>query len=57
MRDVQIILEKAFQMTSNGEGLTRDILTDLEKMVDPKTVKMVEDETLEFILGLSLIHI
>lgn len=49
MKDVQIILEKAYQMTANGEGLTREVFTDLEKLVDPKTAKMIEDETLEFI--------
>ena len=49
LRDVQIILEKAFEMTKNGEGIQRDNFHELKKMLDPKTVKMIEDETLEFI--------
>jgi len=49
LRDVQIILEKAFESTKNGEGITRDQFRDLRKLLDPKTVKMIEDETLEFI--------
>ena len=49
LQDVQIILEKAFEMTKNGEGISRDNFTDLKKMLDNKTVKMIEDETLEFI--------
>lgn len=49
MKDVQVILEKAFQMTNAGQGLSREVLTELEGMVDPKTAKMIEDETLEFI--------
>ncbi len=49
LKDVQIILEKAFNHTKNGEGLTRDSFKDFRKMLDSKTVKMIEDETLEFI--------
>ena len=49
MRDVQIVLEKAFEKTKNGEGITRDNFHDFKKMLDSKTVKMIEDETLEFI--------
>ena len=49
LRDVQAILEQAFESTKNGEGITRDQFRDLRKLLDPKTVKMIEDETLEFI--------
>lgn len=49
LRDVQAILEQAFESTKNGEGITRDQFRDLRKHLDPKTVKMIEDETLEFI--------
>ena len=49
LRDVQIILEKAFESTKNGEGITRDHFKELRKLLDAKTVKMIEDETLEFI--------
>ena len=49
LKDVQVILEKAFEKTKNGEGLSRDFFNELKQMMDPKTVKMIEDETLEFI--------
>ena len=35
-------------MTKNGEGISRDKYQDLKKMLDGKTMKMIEDETLEF---------
>jgi len=46
---VQIILEKAFETTKNGEGIGREYFDELKKMMDTKTIKMIEDETLEFI--------
>ena len=46
---MQIILEKAFETTKNGEGIKREQFDDLRKHMDAKTVKMIEDETLEFI--------
>jgi hypothetical protein len=49
LRDVQLVLEKAFESTRGGEGITREQFRDLRKLVDPKTIKMIEDETLEFI--------
>lgn len=49
LRDVQGILEKAFEGTKHGEGIDRDQFRELRKLIDPKTVKMIEDETLEFI--------
>lgn len=36
-------------MTKNGEGIDRKQFQDLRKLMDAKTVKMIEDETLEFI--------
>ncbi|PCJ22390.1 MAG: hypothetical protein COA94_09140, partial [Rickettsiales bacterium] len=36
-------------MTKNGEGIDRDQFDKLKSMLDPKTKKMIEDETLEFI--------
>lgn len=49
LRDIQVILEQAYDITKNGEGISRDQFKSLQKLVDPKTVKMIEDETLEFI--------
>ena len=49
LKDVQIILEKAFEMTKNGEGIQREQFDELRKLMDNKTAKMIEDETLEFI--------
>lgn len=41
MADIQPILEKAFESTKNGEGITREQIEDLKKMVDPKTIRMI----------------
>ena len=49
MQDVQSILEKAFETTKNGEGITREQMEDFKKYVDPATTRMIQDETLEFI--------
>lgn len=49
MADIQGILEKAFDSTKNGEGLEREQIEILRSMVDPKTVRMIQDETLQFI--------
>lgn len=49
LKDVQIILERAFENTRNGEGINRDQFDELKKMMDAKTAKMIEDETLEFV--------
>mmetsp|Transcript_29462 Transcript_29462/g.28608 ORF Transcript_29462/g.28608 Transcript_29462/m.28608 type:complete len:214 (+) Transcript_29462:2101-2742(+) len=35
LKDVQVILERAFELTKNGEGIKRDQFMDLEKMLDP----------------------
>ena len=42
-------MEKAFDSTRNGEGITREQIEELKKHVDPKTIKMIQDETLEFL--------
>jgi hypothetical protein len=42
-------LERAFDTTKNGEGIDRNQFAELRKMMDAKTVKMIEDETLEFV--------
>lgn len=49
MADVQGILEQAFEQTKNGEGLRREQIEAYQKQVDPKTVRMIQEETLEFI--------
>ena len=49
MRDVQVILEKAFDMTKNGEGISREQFDQLKGLLDPKTRKNIEEETIEFI--------
>jgi len=36
-------------MTKGGKGLEPKELDKLAKELDPKTVKMIEDETLEFV--------
>jgi hypothetical protein len=49
LKDVQVILEKAFEMTKNGEGIDREGFNKLKDMLDPQSKKMIQDETLEFI--------
>jgi len=49
MADVQAILEKAFESTKNGEGIKREQMEEFKKMVGKNTIKMIEDETLEFV--------
>jgi hypothetical protein len=49
LEDVQHLVAKAFEMTKHGQGLDRKAIADLSKGLDPKTVKMIEDETLEFV--------
>lgn len=36
-------------MTKEGQGIAREDMESLQKMLDPNTSKMIEDETLEFI--------
>jgi len=49
MTDIQNILEKAFETTKNGEGITRDQLDEFKALMEPQTTRMIQDETLEFI--------
>lgn len=49
LADVQEICHKAFEATKHGQGLPREELEKYKKMLDEKTVRMIEDETLEFI--------
>ena len=49
MDDIQAILQQAFDTTTNGEGISRERIKEFRKMVDPATVRMIQDETLEFI--------
>lgn len=49
MVDMQEILKKVFDESQSGEGITRDRMKQLKGMMDPNTVKLIEDETLEFI--------
>lgn len=49
MADVQEILKKVFDESANGEGISRERMQQLRKMMEGDTVKMIEDETLEFI--------
>lgn len=49
MAEVQGILEQAFEASKHGEGITREQMADFRKRLDPKTVRIIQDETLEFI--------
>ena len=49
MADIQNILEKAFETTKNGEGITREQLEEFKAIMEPQTTRMIQDETLEFI--------
>lgn len=49
MTDVQALLEKAFETTKNGEGISRGQLAEFRKLMDPKTIRMIQEETLEFV--------
>jgi len=49
MADIQAVLEKAFETTKNGEGITRAQLDEFKKLVEPATTRMIQDETLEFL--------
>ena len=43
------MLHQAFEKTKHGQGLTREQIDHFCKNLDSKTVKMIEDESLEFI--------
>jgi len=41
MSDIQAVLERAFETTKNGEGITREQMDDFKKLVEPNTMRMV----------------
>jgi hypothetical protein len=41
MGDVEQVLKKAFDMTKNGQGITREEMEKLIGAVDPKTINMI----------------
>jgi hypothetical protein len=43
------ILKKAFDMTKNGSGITREEMEKLITSVDANTVNMIQEDTLEFV--------
>lgn len=47
--DMQEILKKVFDESQNGEGITRERMQKLKKLMDSESSKLIEDETLEFI--------
>ncbi len=49
LADVQEILNEAFEATKHGQGLSRAKIAEYRAKLDDKTVRMIEDETLEFI--------
>lgn len=49
LAEVQDILNTAFTATKHGQGLSREQITEFRKKLDEKTIRMIEDETLEFI--------
>lgn len=49
LADVQEILSKAFEATKHGQGLPRELIAEYRKKLDDKTIRMIEDETLEFV--------
>lgn len=50
LEDVQKIIGHAFDKTSKErKGISRDLIKQLTGMLEPRTVRMIEEETLEFI--------
>ena len=43
------VLKKAFEMTKNGQGISRQEMEKLITSVDKKTVEMIQEDTLEFV--------
>jgi len=41
MAEVQGILEKALEISRNGQGISREQMEEFKKMLDPKTVRMI----------------
>lgn len=49
MEDMREILKKVFDESENGEGISRERMKELKKLMNDKTIQSIEDETLEFI--------
>ena len=49
MDEVLTILKKALEVSRNGQGISREHMQEFKGMLDPKTVRMIQDDTLEFI--------
>jgi len=49
LRDIQEILKKVYEATQNGEGISREQMLEYKKMLDPETMRQIQDETLQFI--------
>jgi hypothetical protein len=49
LEDVQKVLQEAFDVSKGGMGVKREKLAEWHDKLDRNTVKMIEDETLEFI--------
>jgi len=41
LKDVQEILKKVYEQTSNGEGITRENMLEYKKMIDPETMRQI----------------
>jgi hypothetical protein len=44
-----MIIQKAFEETEGGHGISRDKIKHLQTNVDATTIRMIQEETLEFI--------
>lgn len=44
-----MIIQKAFEETENGNGISREKIKHLQTHVDDTTIRMIQEETLEFI--------
>lgn len=49
MEDMREILKKVFDESESGEGISRERMKELKKLMNDKTIQSIEDETLEFI--------
>lgn len=42
-------MKKVFELTQHGEGIGREQMDELKKLMDPETIRQIQNETLEFI--------
>jgi len=47
--DVQKIIGHAFDKAKERKGISRDLIKQLSGMLESKTTRMIEEETLEFL--------